>query len=238
MMNRADKTAGRTGRIRRAAAGGAVLVAAAVLLTGCGGQNTATPQTVSGTAAPVGSDQTATATSGSDSTNAVAAQSGSSASSTGVSGSEGTPSAASGSSVPACATSRLKITAANFDSGAGHTNFQLVFQNTGTAPCALTGFPGVSFVKIHNTQLGKAASRTSGTTSIVTLAPDAQGYADVQTINGQAGYSATQCDLTTVPTLRVYPPNQTESANIPWNKQECVGSTVQNLQVGPVHSNR
>ncbi len=72
----------------------------------------------------------------------------------------------------------------------------------------------------------------------MTLIPDAPAYADVQTVNGQGGYSAAQCDLTMVPTLRVFPPNQTESANIPWNKQECVGSTVQNLQVGPVYGNK
>jgi hypothetical protein len=104
------------------------------------------------------------------------------------------------------------------------------------APCTLTGLPGVSFVKIHNIQLGKAASRTSGATPVVTLIPNA--CANVQTVNGQGGYSAAQCDLTTVPALRVFPPNQTESANIPWNKPECVGSTVQNLQVGPLHGNK
>jgi hypothetical protein len=93
-------------------------------------------------------------------------------------------------------------------------------------------------VKIHNIQLGKAASRTGGSASVVTLIPNAHAYADVQSVNGQGGYSASQCDLTTVPTLRVYPPNQTESTNIPWNTPECVGSTIQNLQVGPVHSNR
>jgi hypothetical protein len=113
-----------------------------------------------------------------------------------------------------------------------------VFQNTGAAPCRLDGFPGVSFVKIHNTQLGKAASRTGSAAGGVTLIPNAHAYADLQTVNGQGGYSAAQCDLTTVPTLRVYPPNQKESTNIPWNRQECVGSGVQNLQVGPVHGNR
>jgi len=93
-------------------------------------------------------------------------------------------------------------------------------------------------VKAHNVQLGKAATRTTGTTTVVTLIPNAHAYADVQTVNGVAGYSAAQCDLTDVPTLRVYPPNQTESTNIPWNTDECVGSTIQNLQVGPVHSNK
>jgi hypothetical protein len=124
------------------------------------------------------------------------------------------------------------------DSGAGHTTYQLVFQNTGSAPCALRGYPGVSFVKIHNIQLGRAADRMPGSVSVVTLIPNAHAYADVQTVNGQGGYSPEQCHLTTVPTLRIYPPNQTESTNIPWNQQECVGSTVQNLEVGPVRSNR
>jgi hypothetical protein len=140
--------------------------------------------------------------------------------------------------VPACATDQLKTTTQGTTSGAGSTEFELVFQNTGSSPCTLHGYPGVSFVKIHNTQLGKAASRTGGATPVVTLIPDAHAYADVRTVNGQGGYSAAQCDLTTVPTLRVYPPNQTESTNIPWNTEECVGPSVQNLRVGPVHGNR
>jgi hypothetical protein len=140
--------------------------------------------------------------------------------------------------VPACATSNLRTTVQGINSGAGSTGFQLDFHNTGSKPCTLQGYPGVSFVKIHNTQLGKAASRTGGATPIVTLIPNGDAYADVRTVNGQGGYSAATCQLTTVPTLRVYPPNQTESTNIPWNTQECVGPTVQNLQVGPVHSNR
>lgn len=143
-----------------------------------------------------------------------------------------------GSTQPACATSRLKTTAENRTSGAGSTTFELVFQNTGSAPCTLHGYPGVSFVKAHNVQLGKAAARTGGAPPVVTLIPNAHAYADVRTVNGQGGYSATQCDLTPVPTLRIYPPNQTESTNIPWNTPECVGAGVQNLQVGPVHSNR
>ncbi|MFG1811732.1 DUF4232 domain-containing protein [Streptomyces sp. NPDC049040] len=154
----------------------------------------------------------------------------------------GTPAAtaggAGGSTTPACATSRLKVTAADKSSGAGSTTFQLVFQNTGSTPCALRGYPGVSFVKAHNVQLGKAAARTGAATTVVTLIPNAHAYADVRTVNGQGGYDPGQCDLTPVPALRIYPPNQTASVNIPWNTSECVGSGVQNLRVGPVHSDR
>ncbi|SEF67278.1 Protein of unknown function [Actinacidiphila yanglinensis] len=155
-----------------------------------------------------------------------------------VSGGSGAT-ASAGTSVPACTTDQLRATAANFSSGAGSTGFQIVFQNKGSSPCSLSGYPGVSFVKIHNIQLGKAAARTSDTPATrVTLIPNAHAYADVRTVNGVGGYSAAQCDLTTVPTLRVYPPNQKESTNIPWNRQECVGSSIQNLQVGPVHGNK
>jgi hypothetical protein len=162
-----------------------------------------------------------------------------SASTASASSAAGTPGSAAGSGPSSCTTSHLKVTAGPLDSGAGSTMFQLVFQNTGSAPCTLRGYPGVSFVKAHDAQLGKAAARTgSGSTTTVTLIPNAHAYADVRTVNGQGGYDPGKCDLTTVPSLRIYPPNQTGSTNITWNKKECVGSTVQNLQVGPVHSNR
>lgn len=150
----------------------------------------------------------------------------------------GSAGSAGGSTEPGCTTSHLKVTAGRPDSGAGSTNFQLVFQNTGSAPCTLRGYPGVSFVKAHNVQLGKAAARNGGTSTVVTLIPNAHAYADVRTVNGQGGYSSGECKLTTVPSLRIYPPNQTASTDITWNTPECVGSTVQNLRVGPVHSNR
>lgn len=152
----------------------------------------------------------------------------------------GSPSRTAGAAptVPACATRNLKTTVSDINSGAGHTNFTLVFQNTGPAACTLRGYPGVSFVKAHNVQLGKAADRTPGPVTTVTLIPNAHAFADVESLNGQSGFSAAQCGLTTVPTLRVFPPNRTESTNIPWNTPECVGPTVQNLHVQPVRGNR
>jgi hypothetical protein len=229
-----------------------VLVTAGLALTACGSGNTSSAPSSSGAspaasaaqAAPAGSSSAA----GADGTSAAGtggSQAGSSASDP-ESGSNGGSdqsasaggSGGSGKSLPACATSQLKTSAQSTTSGMGRTGFQLVFQNAGPTTCTLIGYPGVSFVKIHNIQLGKAASRTGAGTSAVTLIPNAHAYADLQTTNGQGGYSAAQCDLTTVPTLRVYPPNQTESTNIPWNTQECVGSAVQNLQVGPVHGTK
>lgn len=223
-----------------------VLAAAGLALTACGPNDaSSSSDTGSSSAATHGNDasngktgsgSSAASSSGSGSSGG----SGSSSSGSGTSGSSGTQGKAT--SAPggpaACATSQLKTTTQSTNSAAGHTGFQIVFQNTGSQPCSLTGYPGVSFVKAHNTQLGKAAVRTAGSTKTVTLLPNGHAWAEAETINGQGGYSAEKCDLTNVPTLRVYPPNQKESTNIPWNKDECVGSTIQNLRVGPVHGNR
>jgi Protein of unknown function (DUF4232) len=143
-----------------------------------------------------------------------------------------------GSTVPACATADLKTTVSDTSAGAGHVTFQIVFQNTGSGTCTLSGYPGVSFTKADGDQLGKAAARTTGTKLPVTLIPNAHAYAEAQTVDGQGGYSADECDLTAVPKLKVYPPNQTASVDVDWGTGECVGPTVQNLHVGPVHGTR
>lgn len=217
-----------------------VLVTAGLALAACGpsddsgsGPGSSSSPSASSSASPSPSSSAGAPASGTATRTADPSSAGGQTGGTG-----GTGGAAGGTPAP-CATSHLKTTAESTGSGAGSSTFELVFQNTGSAPCTLRGYPGVSFVKAHNTQLGKAAARTGGgAVTTVTLIPNAHAYADLRTVNGQGGYSAGQCDLTTVPTLRVYPPNQTESTNIPWNAQECVGSTVQNLQIGPVHSNR
>jgi uncharacterized protein DUF4232 len=227
-----------------------VLVTAGLALAACSPNGSAASSSSSGSVSSSGSAGTGGTggTGGGGSASAAGAPGSSSTSASGTSGSTGTSTTSggtgtsatsAGSSVPTCATSQLQTTAENFNSGAGSTMFQLVFVNDGSAPCTLRGYPGVSFVKAHNVQVGKAASRTSGSSvSTVTLIPHAHAYADVRTVNGQGGFSTSQCDLTTVPTLRVYPPNQTESTNIPWNKSECVGSGVQNLQVGAVYATK
>lgn len=213
-----------------------VLVAFGLALTACGPNDTPSPDGSNSSTASDNSD-TSNGTTGSGSSGSSGSTSSGGSGTSGSSGTQGKSTSAPAEPA-ACATSQLKTTTESTNSAAGHTGFQIVFQNTGSQPCTLTGYPGVSFVKGHNTQLGKAAVRTAGSTKTVTLLPNGHAWAEAETVNGQGGYSADECDLTNVPTLRVYPPNQKESTNIPWNKDECVGSTIQNLRVGPVHGNR
>ncbi|MBM9509094.1 DUF4232 domain-containing protein [Actinacidiphila acididurans] len=218
----------------------AALVAAGLAVTACGPDGSVT----GASAAPSAATSTSVAQDPGAASDAAGGGAGTAPTAAGGTGvrpdAAGSPSHTSGAAptVPACATRNLKTTVSDINSGAGHTNFTLVFQNTGPAACTLRGYPGVSFVKAHNVQLGKAADRTPGPVTTVTLIPNAHAFADVESLNGQSGFSAAQCGLTTVPTLRVFPPNQTESTNIPWNTPECVGPSVQNLHVQPVRGNR
>lgn len=213
-----------------------VLVTAGLALTACG------PSDASGTSGsePAASSAPASSApaSSSDAPLPTATPSVTATSAPAAGTSSPATAAATGSTVPGCTTGHLKVTVQSNGSGAGSSFYTLAFQNTGSSPCTLFGYPGVSFVKAGDVQLGKAAARTPASKAIVTLIPNAHAFADLRTVNGQGGYDPAECRLTTVPSLRIFPPNQRASVNIPWNQKECVGSAVQNLQVGPVHTNR
>ncbi|MDX3077548.1 DUF4232 domain-containing protein [Streptomyces sp. MI02-7b] len=137
-----------------------------------------------------------------------------------------------------CASADLRVSAENVDSGAGTTHFQLVFQNTGDAPCSLSGFPGVSFHGRDGAQIGNAADRAGGTASTVTLIPNAHAAADVQAPNGQSGYSDAECALKSVSFIGVFPPDSKDQIDVPWKADECSGRGVHALSVGPIHATR
>ncbi|MEU6346593.1 DUF4232 domain-containing protein [Streptomyces sp. NPDC046977] len=135
-----------------------------------------------------------------------------------------------------CTSEHLRVSVENQDSGAGTTHFQLVFQNTGTAPCTLAGFPGVSFRGRDGAQIGAAADRATGTRATgVTLIPHAHAAVDAQALNGQAGLSDAECQLTSVSFLAVFPPESREQIDVPWTTSECSVRGVHGLRIGPVH---
>ncbi|MFJ4851065.1 DUF4232 domain-containing protein [Streptomyces sp. NPDC088733] len=135
-----------------------------------------------------------------------------------------------------CTSEHLRVSVENQDSGVGSTHFQLVFRNTGTAPCTLAGFPGVSFRGRDGAQIGAAADRAPGMRATsVTLIPRAHAAVDAQALNGQAGLSDAQCQLTSVSFLAVFPPESREQIDVPWKTSECGVRGAHGLQTGPVH---
>jgi hypothetical protein len=98
-----------------------------------------------------------------------------------------------------------------------HTGLQL--RNIGSSPCALYGYPGVSWVAgADGHQVGAAATRqpnNSGSSEgTVILAPGALASAPLDIVNASA-IPPSSCKPVPVRGLRVYPPGQTAAMFIP-----------------------
>jgi hypothetical protein len=98
-----------------------------------------------------------------------------------------------------------------------HTGLQL--RNTGSAPCTLYGYPGVSWVAgAGGHQVGSAATRQANTSGAanktVTLAPGATASAPLDIVDAGA-IPASECKPVPVRGLRVYPPGQRAALFIP-----------------------
>jgi hypothetical protein len=115
------------------------------------------------------------------------------------------------------------------DGTAGTTFYQLEFSNIGSAPCTLSGFPGVSAIRANGHQAGLGAGRT-GTPRLVTLTPGATAHA----ILGVTDAGAICAHPVRTVTLRVFPPGQRRAQFVPLALDACLHHRV--LHVRPVHS--
>lgn len=125
--------------------------------------------------------------------------------------------------------------------GAAGTYYQgLRLTNKGAATCALSGYPGVSFVAGEaGARVGDPARRTGPAGSTVRLAPGQSATAQVGVVNS-ANSDPAQCRAQLVRGVRVYPPGQTAAlfAPFPEGGREVCGApgrtaaTVEALQPG------
>lgn len=135
----------------------------------------------------------------------------------------------------ACTATHLhgSLTATPGGGSAGHQGYELVFRNTGSSPCTLQGWPGVSFVgKGNGTQLGAPATfDRSSAHGTVTVAAGSLAHATVLVAQAQ-DYG--DCGIATADGFRVYPPGSKQSLFIDAGQLElsaCTASNVQQLQV-------
>lgn len=199
-----------------------LLAAAALAVTACGGSKAKTA-TRPATQAPSTSAPTSTvAPTSSSSTNTAA-------SSTTVAAPTTTA-----PSVPACATDGLRVSSGGpTDPGAGSVTYPLTFTNTATAPCTLSGFPGVSAVSGAGQQIGQPAARTSRAPSVVVVQPGQSATALVRVAQAQ-NYDPGTCGTPTPAAgFRVYPPGQTAGVVTPASLTVCSGAAVQ-MQINPI----
>ena len=114
---------------------------------------------------------------------------------------------------------------------AGSVYMKLNLTNTGTAPCLLKGFPGVSLAaNADGAPIGAAATRDETTpVADVLLAPGQTGTA-VLRYTQAANYS--DCTLTDAAGYRIYPPEDTASLFLPQPTSACSNANIALLSIG------
>jgi hypothetical protein len=136
--------------------------------------------------------------------------------------------------VPTCRTANLRASVGNVEGTAGHTYETIRLTNSGKMSCAISGFPGVSYVGARGRQLGAAADRTGATGRRLVLRPGEYAASTLAIVHPgiQAG-----CDkpaqLVRAAYLRIYPPANRKALFLPTAKGEmaCVSPAVHQLTV-------
>jgi hypothetical protein len=146
------------------------------------------------------------------------------------------PSASGSVSIPGtCTVNELSVTLGRANGAAGSQIVPIVFTNTGSSNCTLTGYPGVSFVGDGNgTQLGAAADEDASVAIVPnSLAPGDTVSAQLRIT--QAGNYSGSCTVVPADGLRVYPPHSYEAVFVKANNlSACSNADVKLLSVQPV----
>jgi hypothetical protein len=186
---------------------------AALLLTACG---TGQPQS-QGSPEPASSSSSKAGTSTPAPTSAAS----------------GPPSSSSAPAGPALCKA-ADLTAAQDSTGggaAGSVYAQLVLTNSGSEPCLLKGFPGVSLTADANgAPIGAPAKRDESTpVTDVLVAPGQAGTAVLRYT--QAG-NYPECTITPAAGYRIYPPEDTASLFVAQPRDACSNAAIELLTVG------
>jgi hypothetical protein len=119
-----------------------------------------------------------------------------------------------------CSTNQLSLSLGQGQGAAGSAVVPIVFTNTGSTPCTLYGYPGVSFLDGSGKQLGVPATRNGGDEGVVTLAPNGTANSQLQ-LPDPGNFPAAGCKEKTSARLLVYPPGETSTLSITDVAQVC-----------------
>lgn len=146
-----------------------------------------------------------------------------------------TPPATDGQSNPgaqagACNASQLSGNVTPDQGAAGSVLASVNLTNTGSQPCVLHGYPGVSYVDSAGGTVGAPAARdgaASGTA--ITLQPGQSASAPLKIT--QPGTIGQLCNPQQANGFRVYPPGSYESLVLSYPGQACGNPKIEQLQV-------
>jgi Protein of unknown function (DUF4232) len=208
------------------------LVAAAVLLTGCGSAAAPHPGAVPG--AP-SSRQAQPAGAGASRSGAA------SPGQAGQGGAGGTGGTGGTGGLATCRAASLRVTVSARQAGgaAGSIYYPVDFTNVSRSACGMYGYPGVSFVTSNGgagRQIGAAAQRDPAFGKLAVRLP-AGGVAHAWLQVAQAGnYPAFTCQPVRAHWLRVFAPGQTVPSFVSYSLDACASAAVHLLTVMPVRA--
>jgi hypothetical protein len=145
-----------------------------------------------------------------------------------------TPTISNASGPATCQSAQLKVKLSEDPGGgaAGSEYSHLTFTNIGSRTCAMTGWPGVSYVGSgKGIQIGSPADRT-GSATVILVKPGA--VAEAQLKESAAGNLDADCIITPADGLRVYPPNTKAAVFVPHTVEACAATFKHLMTIGPV----
>lgn len=140
---------------------------------------------------------------------------------------------ATGAAVGRCSASALKAsTDATGGGAAGSTYMRLILTNSGSVPCHLQGFAGVSLTNGPGGEpIGAPARRYMSAPAVdVLLAPGRSGSAVLRYTQAR-NYS--DCALVPAAGFRIYPPEETASLFVAQPSDACSNASIELLTIGP-----
>src|SRR5262249_40353334 len=145
-----------------------------------------------------------------------------------------TASPTSNSATANCLTRDLSAAVGSPQAYAGGLQVPIVFQNTGSAPCSLYGYPGVAQAAgTPITNIGQPSTENPATPRQVVPLPSGGFASAMLRIANSANSPAETCKPVKATWLAVIPPNEKTALNISFGSTAC-GGNIKLLSVSTV----
>lgn len=134
--------------------------------------------------------------------------------------------------LPLCRAATTAVTVSVVQGAAGSVEYAITATNTGTTPCVLVGFPGVSIVAGDTgTQVGAAAVREEIAPTRLVLQPQQHGTATA--LLTQAANYGDDCQATPGRGFRIYLPEERSAKFAALDVTGCANPKIELLRVRP-----
>jgi len=135
--------------------------------------------------------------------------------------------------VTSCTASALTVTLGQPDGAAGSTYLPVIFANSGSQPCTLTGYPIVYFVDSSGNKIGAAGAPDTTQPQNENTVQPGKSVASVVKITSAGNLD--NCDPQDAAGLKVQAPNVSQAVTLDASGYTACGNGNTNiLSVGPI----